>query len=96
MSNIERGDLLFAISYSPYYSNTSELAARAANKGISVLSITDSPLSPLATISQLSFVVHEARVDTFRSMTASLVLAQVLTIALADANNVGDKPDQGY
>ncbi len=88
MSNIERGDLLFAISFSPYSSNTCELAARAANKGISVLSITDSPLSPLANTSQLSFVVHEARVDTFRSMTASLVLAQVLTIALADISDI--------
>lgn len=84
MSNVERGDLLFAISYSPYSSNTCTLAAEAANRGVKVLSITDSPVSPLATTSQLSFVVHEARVDAFRSLTSSLLIAQVLTIALAD------------
>lgn len=84
ISNIERGDLLIAISYSPYFAITCEPAAEVAKRGVSVLAITDSPLSPLASISQLTFVVHEARVDTFRSLTASLVLAQVLTIALAD------------
>jgi len=86
MSNVERGDLLLAVSYSPYSSNTCELAAEAANRGVSVLSITDSPVSPLANTSQLSFVVHEARVDAFRSLSASLLLAQVLAIALADAD----------
>ncbi|MGL6161085.1 MurR/RpiR family transcriptional regulator [Microbulbifer sp.] len=86
MSNVERGDLLLAVSYSPYSSNTCELAAEAANRGVSVLSITDSPVSPLANTSQLSFVVHEARVDAFRSLSASLLLAQVLAIALADAS----------
>lgn len=87
MSNVERGDLLLAISYSPYSSNTCELAAGAANRGVSVLSITDSPVSPLATTSQLAFVVHEARVDAFRSLSSSLLLAQVLAIALADHGN---------
>jgi len=86
ISNIDRGDLLLAVSYSPYTANTGELAAQVANRGVSVVAITDSPLSPLATTSQLSFVVHEARVDTFRSLTASMVLAQVLVIALADYN----------
>jgi len=92
VSNMDRGDLLIAVSYSPYSSNTCELAAQAANRGISVLSITDSPLSPLATTSQLSFVVHEARVDTFRSISASMVLSQVLVIALADFSAQADKP----
>lgn len=84
MSNVERNDLLFAISYSPYSSNTCDLAAGAANRGVKVLSITDSPVSPLASISQLAFVVQEAKVDAFRSLSSSLLLAQVLAIALAD------------
>jgi DNA-binding MurR/RpiR family transcriptional regulator len=88
MSNVERGDLLFAISYSPYSSNTCELAAQAANRGVTVLSITDSPISPLANTSQHSFIVQEARVDAFRSLSASLLLSQVLAIGLADHNAV--------
>jgi DNA-binding MurR/RpiR family transcriptional regulator len=87
MSNVERGDLLFAISYSPYSSNTCDLAAKAANRGVTVLSITDSPVSPLANTSQLSFVIHEARVDAFRSLSGSLLLAQILAITLADCRS---------
>lgn len=84
MSNVERGDLLIAVSFSPYSSNTCELAAQAANRGVAVLSITDSPISPLANTSQKSFIVEEARVDAFRSLSASLLISQVLSIGLAD------------
>ena len=90
MSNVERGDLLLAISYSPYSSNTCELAAQATNRGVTVLSITDSPISPLANTSQHSFIVQEARVDAFRSLSASLLLSQVLAIGLADSSSTDD------
>ncbi len=90
MSNVERGDLLLAISYSPYSSNTCELAAQAANRGVTVLSITDSPISPLANTSQHSFIVQEARVDAFRSLSASLLLSQVLAIGLADSSSTDE------
>ncbi len=90
MSNVDRGDLLIAISYSPYSSNTCELAARAANQGVKVLSITDSPVSPLAQTSALSFVVQEAKVDAFRSLSSSMLLAQVLAIALAAHDTNGN------
>ena len=83
LSNLDKGDVLFAISYSPYSHNTHELAAQAADRGVRVLSISDSPLSPLAAVSNVSFVVKEARVDTFRSLTSSLCLSQVLTLAVA-------------
>ena len=68
-------------------SNTCELAAQAANRGVTVLSITDSPISPLANTSQQSFIVQEARVDAFRSLSASLLLSQVLAIGLADSRS---------
>jgi len=84
MSNVERNDVLIAISFSPYSSNTCQLAAEAANRGVTVISITDSPVSPLANISQLAFIVQEAHIDSFRSLSASLLLSQVITIALAD------------
>lgn len=83
LSNLDKGDVLFAISYSPYSHNTHELAAQAADRGVRVLSISDSPLSPLAAVSNVSFVVKEARVDTFRSLSSSLCLSQVLTLAVA-------------
>jgi DNA-binding MurR/RpiR family transcriptional regulator len=84
MSNVEAGDLLLAVAYSPYTSVTCEQAAKAIDKGAYVLSITDSSVSPLVNTAELCFVVQEARVDSFRSMSASLLLAQVLAIATAD------------
>lgn len=83
LSNLEKGDVLFAISYSPYSNNTHELASQAADLSVPVISISDSPLSPLAAVSNVSFVVKEARVDTFRSLSSSLCLSQVLTLAIA-------------
>lgn len=58
VSNVARGDLLIANSSGPYSSNTFEMAATVTNKGVIMLSVTDSAGSPLANISQLSFVVH--------------------------------------
>ena len=45
--------------------------------------ITDSQISPLATFSDLCFVVKEAQVDAFRSQSATLCLVQSLVVALA-------------
>ena len=55
----------------------------AANAGARQIVITDSQISPLATFSDLCFVVKEAQVDAFRSQSATLCLVQSLVVALA-------------
>jgi DNA-binding MurR/RpiR family transcriptional regulator len=77
-------DCILAISFTPYASETVDLAQRAAARQIPLVAITDSPFSPLATISSLWFEIQEANFEGFRSMAATLSLAMTLTVAVAE------------
>lgn len=76
-------DLLLAISYSPYGPETQEVVREAAERGIPIIALTDSQLSPIASLATECFIVREAEVHGFRSLTASLCLVQSLAISLA-------------
>jgi DNA-binding MurR/RpiR family transcriptional regulator len=77
-------DRVLAISFTPYASETVALAQTAAARKIPVISITDSPFSPLATLSNLWIEIQEANFEGFRSMAATLSLAMTLTVAVAE------------
>jgi DNA-binding MurR/RpiR family transcriptional regulator len=77
-------DALLAVSFTPYASETVSLAQSAAQAGVPIVSITDSPFSPLARIANLWFEVVEANFEGFRSMAATLTLAMTLTVAVAE------------
>ncbi|MBB3140335.1 MurR/RpiR family transcriptional regulator [Halomonas organivorans] len=80
--NIEPQDALLVVSFSPYAQESREVADEARKRGIPLVVITDSNLSPLARIADVSLVVHEAEVKSFRGLTASLCLTQTLAISL--------------
>jgi DNA-binding MurR/RpiR family transcriptional regulator len=80
---VVRGDVLVAVSFEPYSADVASVAAGAEQRGADVIAITDSPLSPIAAHATLSFSVHDADVRMFRSLAASMSLAQALVIALA-------------
>lgn len=82
-SNFEHDDVLIAVSFYPYAAETQVVADTAIEKGMPLIVITDSLLSPLAQMSSVSLVVKEAELHKFRSLSSSLVLAQTLSIALA-------------
>ena len=82
-SMLTDGDLRFAISFRPYAKETAEIVARARQAGAAVVAISDSQLSPVSREADISFVVKDAEVRQFRSLTASLCLAQTLVIAYA-------------
>jgi DNA-binding MurR/RpiR family transcriptional regulator len=82
-SMLANGDLLFAISFRPYAKETAEIVARARQAGAAVVAISDSQLSPVSREADISFDVKDAEVRQFRSLTASLCLAQTLVIAYA-------------
>lgn len=75
-------DALLVVSHSPYAPESREAAEEAVRRGIPVVVITDSSLSPLARVADVSLIVHEAEVKSFRGLTASLCLTQTLAIAL--------------
>jgi DNA-binding MurR/RpiR family transcriptional regulator len=77
-------DAVVAISFTPYASETVELAKAAAARGVPVVSITDSAFSPLARMAGLWIEVGEANFEGFRSMAATLTLAMTLTVAVAE------------
>ncbi|MAF16357.1 MAG: Fe-S cluster assembly protein HesB [Marinomonas sp.] len=82
-STLDENDVLIAVSFHPYAEETQVVAKAAAEKGVPLIVITDNQISPLASIATVSFVVKEAEIDSFRSLSSSLVLAQALSIGLA-------------
>lgn len=77
-------DVVLAVTFTPYASETVSLSQKLSGRGVPVLAITDSPFSPLASIAQTWFEVQEANFEGFRSMAATLTLAMTLTVATAE------------
>ncbi len=80
---VQPGDVVIAVSYSPYAQEVVELVSFGAKSGAKQIAITDSIISPLAAFSDVCFVVHEAQVDGFRSQVSSMCLSQTLMLSLA-------------
>lgn len=79
-----RNDVLLAISFTPYASETVNLALQAKQRGIRLAAITDSPFSPLAQRADVWLEAAESNFEGFRSMAATLALAMTLSVAVAD------------
>jgi DNA-binding MurR/RpiR family transcriptional regulator len=77
-------DAAFAISFSPYASESAAQARSMAARGIPVVSLTDSAFSPLAECSKEWFEVVEADHAGFRSLSASMAFAMALTVGIAE------------
>jgi DNA-binding MurR/RpiR family transcriptional regulator len=82
-SMLSHRDLLIAISFRPYATETAEIVGRARAAGTRVIAISDSRVSPVARDADCSFEIQDAEVRHFRSLTASLCLAQTLVISYA-------------
>ncbi|QLB12655.1 RpiR family transcriptional regulator [Bisgaardia hudsonensis] len=83
LSQVKEGDVVIAISFSPYARETLDIMNTTSRKGIKQIAITDSQISPLIAFSDVSFVIKEAQVHGFRSQCATMTLVQTLAIALA-------------
>lgn len=92
MGGIRKGDLLIGISYQPYAGETLELVERAVEQGADILAISDSLVSPIAKPANCVLQVRESEVRGFRSLAASICLAQALAIGLAFATE--EKPEE--
>ena len=83
--SISKRDLLVAVSYHPYAEETVHLVEAAVAQGCKVLSISDSLVSPVAKPAAMVLQVREAEIRKFRSLSASMCLAQALVISYAFA-----------
>ena len=80
----EPADAVFAVSFTPYASETIALAGQAADRGVPLLAMTDSPFSPIAQKARAWLEVTEADVEGFRSLSASFALVMTLSVAVAE------------
>ena len=82
MRAVRPSQVLVAISFNPYASETADMAALAVEQGVPLLAITDGPLSPLADLASVCLEVRDPELHGFRSLTASMCLAQSLAVGL--------------
>ena len=80
---VQEKDLLIAISYHPYAEETVNVMEAVSTAGAKVLAISDSLVGPVAKASTLVLQVRDSEVRNFRSLAASLCLAQTLVVGLA-------------
>ncbi len=83
LRGVRPGDVMVVVSFAPYARESLECARVAVSRGARLIAITDSQMSPLATMAAATLVVHESSTFGFRSLTNTICLAQSLFIALA-------------
>lgn len=77
-------DAAFICSFAPYASDTVDLTLRLHERGVPIVSLTDSPLSPLAPISKVWLEIAENDYAGFRSIAASMAIVSALPVAIAE------------
>ena len=79
---IGAGEALVAVTFAPYAEATRSVIRTARGNGARTVLLTDSRDCPSAEDADVTFAVRDAEVRSFRSLNASLCLAQTLCIAL--------------
>ena len=80
---IRPADLLFAVSFRFYATEVVNVVEETAARGVPIVAISDSTLSPLAKNATVLFAVPEHEYTFSRSLAAPMCLAQALTVTLA-------------
>jgi DNA-binding MurR/RpiR family transcriptional regulator len=89
LSGASARDVLIAISFTPYTPATVEMATGATERGVPVISITDSTFSPLAHIARIWLEVVEEDYAGFRSLGATFCLSMALATLAAKLRSEG-------
>lgn len=76
-------DMLFVVSFRFYATEVVNVAEETAGRGVPIIAITDSSLSPFAKMAKILFAVPEHEYTFSRSLAAPMCLAQALCVALA-------------
>jgi DNA-binding MurR/RpiR family transcriptional regulator len=80
---VERTHVLVAVSFRYYAREVVDIAEALAARGVPIIAITDSQMSPITKHAAASFIVTEAENHFTRSLAAPICLAQALVIAMA-------------
>jgi len=79
----KKGDALLAISVKPYTRAAIELVDYAASRGLEVVAITDSVVSPLVARARAAIVVPTESPSFFHTMAPAFAVAEALAAMLA-------------
>ena len=79
---LREDDVLLAISFHPFHADTVAAAESARARGVSVLALTDSALSPFARHAKVVLEVRDAEIAGFRTVAASMALCHGLAVGL--------------
>lgn len=80
LRSIAQDDLLIVASFQNYSRDVIEAAAAAHERGVAVVALTDSALSPLKPSARVCFELGEGSHQAFRSLVAPMCLAQALVV----------------
>ncbi len=86
---IQAGDALLAVTFSPYSAETLELVEQVRARGVPVVAVTDTVVSPLRRMGATLLSVSEVDFGAFRSLSATLCLAITLSVAVGTARQDG-------
>ena len=75
-------DAIVAVSFRSYAPDVIASVTEMRAKGVPVVAITDSPLSPLAGLAQVCFEIKDNESRAFRGLVAPMCLAQSLVVGL--------------
>ena len=85
---IRKGDVLLAISFSPYANEVLKLAGNVQERGIPVIVISESILSPLGLFSDVCLEVEEIEVFGFRGVILSALMCLSLSLVVELGNQM--------
>lgn len=88
---VDKRDLLVVASFRNYSPDVVEAAEACAARGVPVLSITDSPLSPIASPAKVCFQLADDSSKAFRSLVGPMCLAQALV--MSTGHFLAEKPE---
>ena len=85
VSHATSRDVIIAISSKAYSPDVAQVVREAKQRGVKIIAMTDSPLSPLAEHADVSLEVQQAAVGMFRSQAVNMTLGVTLIVGLGRA-----------
>ena len=79
---IRKGDVLIAISFSPYANEVLKLVGNVKELGIPVIVISDSILSPLGLFAYVCLEVEETEVFGFRGVVLGALISLAISLVV--------------
>lgn len=90
LRSVDAHDVLLVASFRNYSPEVVEAAVTCSRRGVSVVAITDGPLSPLVNPAKVCFQLADDSSRPFRSLVAPLCLAQALVVSTG--HQLAEKP----